>query len=329
MGGALTSVENHTQKVNQFNTSNPARVDRDRSKEKYFCHAGCSGGTSVRTILQSKEQIKLIVLGSAWYMFQAYTFMVLANYLVYVTFHNVDPENPAYPGKVAVAGTDPFHHNALYDVGFRNTPDLSYRPWYLKGAFVDLNVFIAQMLPPLILVITGQTKRFVTYVGAIGFNNILKGVIQVVTVLPPANGGEGCWTKNFKALEIGIVDHHWTWIFTRPWGMTHGCNDMLWSGHTSQSCIGFLFIASALKREGFAPACINGVLFCYFLGYIWSVLACRMHYTVDVLIAGVIGLFIYTHAGFRQTVWHTANFLVCNSPESSPDAKFSPIAQSS
>lgn len=264
------------------------------------------------------EQTKLIVLGMAWYMFQGFTFMVLANYLVYVTFHEVAPSNPSYPGRIAEGGVSgKFEHHRLFDIGFQHTPDLSWRPWYLKTTFVDANVFLAQMLPPMLLILSGQTKRFVTYVGAIGTINILKGIIQVITLLPPANDGQQCWHKNFSEQEIAVVvGDSIAWIFTKSWGMTHGCNDMLWSGHTSQSVVGFLFISSALKREGCSIYFINTILFLYFCGYIWSVLACRMHYSVDVLIAAITGYFVYTHAGFRQFCWCSANKVAGNPPGS-------------
>jgi len=328
MSFILQAIENHTEKVSEYYKKKDLRVHRERSFEPYNAYTGSTGGTSIRTIWYSAPQVRLVFAGGCWYMFQVYAFMVLANILIYVTFHDVSPTNPSYPGKDAVAGKDPFDHKRLFDIGFQYTPDLSYRPWWLKAAFVDFNVFLAQMVPPVLLVLTGQTKRFVTYVGTIGCVNISKGIIQFITILPPANAGENCWNINFTDEELDIVDQGWHWIFKKPWGMTHGCNDMLWSGHTVQSCIGFLFIASVLKREGIGANLIHGVLFLYFCGYVWSVLACRMHYSVDVMLAAIIGYFVYTHAGFRQTLWCTANRICRNSDTSSEKEGFETLNQS-
>lgn len=311
-------VESQTKKVNDQVHKARKRPGaafgllRDRHNEAYYCHAGDSGGTSLCTIWRSWPQIRLILLGGSWYMFQTYTYMVMANFLVYFTFHRLPTKDCAYPGSVVEDGVS-FNHTALTDLGFLITPDLSYRPWWLKMMFVDLNVFLAQVLPPILLCFTGQTKRFIVYVGTVGFVNIMKGVIQLLTILPPANGGQSCWHKNFQEDEIQTVQSSLSWIFTEPWGMAHGCNDMLWSGHTAQTCIGFLFIASCLKRLGVSP-CINVFIVLYFIGYVWSVLACRMHYSIDVLSATMIGCFVFTNSSWRQNMWMFANRVVCNEP---------------
>lgn len=179
--------------------------------------------------------------------------------------------------------------------------------------FVDLNVLLAQVLPPILLTLTGQTKRFVVYVGCVGFVNILQGTIQLLTVLPPANGGKSCWHRNFADEQILTVQTSFSWIFTETWGMAHGCNDMLWSGHTAQTCIGFLFIMSCLRRLG-VSSCINVFIVIYFLCYVMSVLACRMHYTIDVFTATIVGCFVFTNSSWRQNVWFLANLIACNDP---------------
>jgi len=311
-------IENQTKKVNDqvhAKRKSPEAafgIVRDRDAEAFYCHAGDSGGTSVFTIIQSWPQIRLIVLGGCWYGFQTYFYMFLANLLVYVTWQHLPQSDCAYPATATVNGTS-FNHSSLTDLGFLITPDLSYRPWWLKMMFVDLNVVLAQFLPPIFLCLCGQTKRFVCYVGCVGFVNILKGVIQILTILPPANGGQNCWHKNFSEEELETAQSSFSWVFTKSWGMSHGCNDMLWSGHTAQTCIGFLFIMSCLRRLGVSP-CINFFIVCYFIGYVWSVLALRMHYSIDVLAATLIGCFVFTNSAWRQHMWMMANRIVCNKP---------------
>jgi len=230
---------------------------------------------------------------------------------VYYTFHNIiDPSNCAYATTVGVD----FNHTRLTDIGFNFTPNLDYRPWWLKMCFVDLNCFLGQMLPPFLLGLTGQTKRFNVYVGCVGFVNILKGIIQVTTILPPANGGQECWAKNFQASQLETVRANSVgWIFHEQWGMVHGCNDMLWSGHTAQTCLGFLFIMSCLRRLGVHWG-INVFIVIYFFGYVWSVLALRMHYTIDVITATIVGCFVFTNASWRSNMWMFANRVVRNEP---------------
>jgi len=258
------------------------------------------------------------LVGAFWYAFQMWAYLVLANLLVYVTFHEIDPSSPSYPGPVLANGTR--RYRELYDSGFWVTPDLSYRPFFLKAIFVDMMVSIAQIVPPILLIWNGHTREYVCYVGLIGIQNILKGIVQIATVLPAARQGEHCWGLNFKPEELQFVRTQpvTTWLFTKPWGMTHGCNDMLWSGHTSQSCIGLLFIDKALRHAG-VPRYVRGLLAAYFAVYVWAVLACRMHYSIDVMVATLIAVALYTHSPLRYSIWYQANKFVSNPPHPNED----------
>lgn len=300
------------------------RIWRDKTKEVFYCHAGDQAGSSLRTILRSSSQLRLMGLATVWYACQTFTYLVLANLLVYCTMSSVLPDSPSYPGAVSKNGSDPFVHRELYDTGFFWTPDLSYRPFLLKTIFVDAMVTIAQLVPPVLLVGSGLTRELVSYTGLVGIQNIMKGVVQLATILPAARGGEGCWELNFKPEELAVVrtQDFVSWGFTHSWGMTHGCNDMLWSGHTSQSCIGLLFLDKSLRHHG-VPAFVRGILAVYFAVYIWAVLACRMHYSIDVLVAALIALVLYTHSPLRFSIWVHANSIVGNEPFSEGFESFS------
>jgi len=295
------------------------RIRRQASKEVYYTHTGKQDFASFYTLLYSRSQRKLVLLGAAWYCLQMLVYMVLANFLTYLTLHALPPESPSYPGPVAVNGSNPFFHRALSDTGFMLTPDLSYRPFWLKAVFVDMMVTIAQLFPPIMLTLTGQTYNFICYTGLIGVQNLMKGFLQIGTILPAARHGETCWELNFGADELHAMrtEPLATWLF-KPWGMTHGCNDMLWSGHTSQSCIGLLFIDKTLRHWN-VPKCLRGLLIVYFAIYVWSVLALRMHYTIDVLVATLIGVALYTHTPLRFWLWWFANHLCCNEEFASDD----------
>jgi len=288
-------------------------IHRRKDLEPFYCHSGESSSSSWRTILDSRFQLKLVLLAGFTLALQMGIYAVLANVLVYITAHKVPPDNPSYPGDILSAnGTRSSPRNALYDTGFQLTPDLSYRPFWLKAVFVDMLVTCAQVLPPIVLLLTGQTANLVCYVASLSTLNLMKGVIQIATILPPARSGAACWSLNFPEDEIQrirdtpLID----WVFTN-WGMTHGCNDMLWSGHTSQTCLGVLFIDKTLRKLN-VPFVIRGMLAVCFICYTIAVLACRMHYTIDVLVAALIAALLYTHTALRFSIWTYANRLVCN-----------------
>merc|ERR1712232_1444572 len=104
------------------------------------------------------------------YLFQLFFYMVMANYLVYVTFHMIPYKNPSFPGddaSVRYDGNPKWKALELFDFGFQWTPNWSHRPWWLKMLFLDLNVSVAQGLPPALLFLTGRTRDLVAYTGTV------------------------------------------------------------------------------------------------------------------------------------------------------------------
>jgi hypothetical protein len=286
-------------------------INRDKSREPHYAHSGKQPGSSIKTIWQSRFQLKLVALACAWYGFQTLIYLVLANLVVYITFHNIPPDSPSYPGANATNGTNPFYHKELYDVGFHFTTDLSHRPFWLKAMFVDLMVSVAQMVVPFLLLLQGHTYGFVNYTAIVGIMNILKGIVAIATILPPARQGEKCWLLNYPDEKLFVLREPFSnWAF-ETWGMVHGCNDMLWSGHTSQSCLGMLYLENLMRHAG-CPCAVRFLLVIYFGVYVFAVLACRMHYTIDVLVAMLIAIALYTHSGLRFWIWTLANTFVCN-----------------
>jgi len=342
------------------------QIYRRREKEAYHQHTGSVRGTSLRTIWRSVPQRKLVVLGAVWYWVQSMIYMIEANALLYITMRKIPPTSPSFPGNASTAGSNSFghteelydlgfqvapdlpptspsypgdastagsssfgHNEELYDLGFQVTPDLSHRPWALKVGFVDMNVFVAQLLPPPLLLLQGRTERFTAYTGIIGLINILKGMIQMSTILPPARQGDACWSMNFDQQQLQTIrdESFWKWML-QPWGAAHGCNDMLWSGHTAQTTVGFLFIDRSLY-EMRVPKMFRMLLVVYLAGYIWTVLACRMHYTIDVFVAVLLGVCMFTHSRLRMALWTIANIMVCNDPKPCDDASYGDNSPSS
>merc|ERR1711879_370612 len=96
-------------------------------------------------------------------------------------------------------------------------------------------------------------------------------------------------------------------------GAAHGCNDMLWSGHTAQTVLGWLFITDVLwqiRVPGYPR--IKKLIVVYLGGYVIAVLLCRMHYSIDVFCAMLMAFFLSTHVHLRFWIWVQANRIVCN-----------------
>jgi len=254
--------------------------------------------------------------GVAWYALQMLVFVFLANALVYITFHDIAPSNPSYPG--SLAGKSQYVHEKLFDLGFYVMPDWSHRPWIIKFAFVDLTVYMAQMGAPVVLLMGGFTKRFVCYITIAGIMNICKGLIQLVTILPPANGGEECWSSNCSEDQLATIRDQpfYTWFF-QMWTTVHGCNDMVWSGHTANSTIGFLFLNVSLRNMGISWWW-RSLLIVYGICYVCAVSALRMHYTVDVIVAFIVAAALFTHHPYRCWIWRNVNKIVGNVPDKPP-----------
>jgi len=290
-------------------------INRDKTQEANYAHSGNQEGSSWRTIRASRYQIKVVLVASCFYVFQTLFYLFMANKVVQITFNDIPPWSPSYPGINATNGTSPFVHRELYDVGFANTPDWSHRPFLLKACFVDLMVTVAQFLVPLIILFRGQTAQFVNYTALVGILNICKGFVAIMTILPPARGGEKCWALNYPDDQMKVISEepfsNW---FYKSWGTVHGCNDMLWSGHTSQSCLGVLYLANWLRHSGCPFAC-RFLLAIYFAIYVWTIMAFRMHYTIDVFVAAMMATALYTHAPLRFWIWSFANDIVCNPPD--------------
>lgn len=296
---------------------------RRKEDEAFYAFSGQEGLRNHMTILRSPEQRNVVIASSVCYAFGMFAYVVLSSYLVYVSFHQISPNSPSYPGPLQNAdkdfvsdlGKDPdavTYRRELYDLGFAYTPDRSDRPWWLKILFVDINVYIFQFGGPLALLLMGRTKDYSCYVCFFMILAIAKGIVQIVTVLPAANRGTYCWAVNFGQKELDIVRtaSFLKWCFN-GWGMVHGCNDMLWSGHSAQSCIGLLCVNQILRDLG-VPLTARIFVGVYYLGYVFAVLACRMHYTVDVFLATLVACLLYTHPQLRFTIWWTLNTLVGN-----------------
>jgi len=294
-------------------------INRDITQEPYYAHTGFEDEhqSSLVTIWNSKPQRKLVFLAIASYGIQTFVYAILANYLMFITFHGIHESNPSYPGSVSANGTNTFFKKPLYDVGFQLTPDWSHRPWLLKVAFVDINVFLAVGLVPFIMMYKGWTYEFVKYFSLLSIMTFTKGIVAIMTILPPAFDGQECWEENFSAEQLeAIKEQPFSQWFYQPWGMAHGCNDMLWSGHTQQSALGFLFLDQTLRKFR-VPLAIRFFLFIYACVYVGAVLSCRMHYTIDVFCAALVATALFTHHSLNHFIWTLANKIVGNPVDAS------------
>jgi len=205
----------------------------------------------------------------------------------------------------------------LYDVGFAMTPRWVPRPVAIKVLCVDLLAVFCQVLPWVVLLLGGRTRSIVNYVGTSGVAVTIKAVFQLVTVLPPAYDGENCWEMNYNAAQLDTIRAGFgLWVFG-PWSQMHGCNDMIYSGHTVNTTIGFLFLnRQFLIFDIGVCRYLRFILWPWLFMYVLTVLSCRMHYTIDVIAAIVVGSLLYTHSGLQASMWRLVNFLVLNGQSS-------------
>jgi len=313
----------HEQGRTQLKNREFRGIRRDKTKEAYYELSGESGESSWRSIKDSCPQMKVALVGVAYWVIGSGAYIILANLLVYITFHHVSDLSPSYPGTFHGNETresmleeyknteDYVFRRELYDVGFHHTPDWSHRPFILK-LFMDVTVGVSQLLAPLALLYMGRTQNFVCYTATLMCITIMKGMMQLVTILPSANKGEVCWVANFGTEKLNTIQNSnfHIWLF-ESWGAAHGCNDMLWSGHTAQSAVGFLFLNNCL-RGAVVPLCVRSLLVIIFALYMMCLLTLRMHYSIDVLCAVLIATLMYTHSHFRHFVWYWSNQCVGN-----------------
>lgn len=279
----------------------------------YYCHSGEQPGCSWRTL--TYPQLKVMASGFIFYKLGIVLYKILANILVYITIHHVPPNSPSYAGDIGQLGaiSQNFQHKEMFDLGFQMVTDWSVRPaWMLM--FTHLQVAVAQRLPLVLLVYQGQAYGFVSYVGITTILFVLKGFIQLMTLLPPANHGAECWDRNYDPWQLTVIKEQPFSVWGLGlWGTLQGCNDMLWSGHTCNSVVAFLYVNNMLKHlsTGWIIA-LRSLLVLYALGYLWLILACRMHYTVDVFLAILVSVALCTNLSLCFTLWEWANIIVRN-----------------
>lgn len=185
------------------------------------------------------------------------------------------------------------------------TPDLSHRPAGLKLA-ADLS----SLLPygcTAVLLVRGHTRRVTVYLLTMACVYLLKGVLQLLTILPASRSG--CWGAN-SGDELPMMLHSSEWVYTTAWGGSAGCNDMIFSGHTASVMLGMLSINKSFVKHG--VGWLSVVLVLFQLGYIWVILSMRMHYSVDLALAILLCGLLYTHTPFRYALWVGTNRLVRN-----------------
>jgi len=299
---------------------------RVKRKDPFFHLAGEEDTASWRTIWASPGQRKVVLVGVVYYAFGALLYLVMANVLIRITFQGIPPESLSFPGNVTDSQslesilkqyydhTNLVYRRELYDLGFMLTPNYSHRPPAMKF-FVDIIAAFGQ-LAPLLLLFLGRTGKFVKFCGVLACMQAGKATMQTATILPPANRGEYCWNVNFTPDELQMIQHEpfSKWMF-KPWGVSHGCNDMIWSGHTAQSALGFLFLNHELRRI-YVPPFVRALLAVIFLVYIWVLITLRMHYSIDILCAVLVACLFKTHSPFRYSIWYASNKLAGNSPGS-------------
>lgn len=290
-------------------------IARDETAEAYYCHtvatADWTGPSRFFAIWFFPAQRKLAIAAGIILALGMYYSLIMLKLLTLL--------NDIHPEIYAQA--------PLMDAFYVPTDLHSERPQSVETL---LNVLSVTPMASLVyLLVMGKTKRFCLFALTLAIVYFLKGTFEVVTVLPSCH--DGCFARK-KALtldtegkdrwdgklkpeevkQLKLTPDGWSWIFYSSNGLP-GCNDMMFSGHTSAVLLSELMLRKTLKEHHEWGPVVSVLLFVVFVTYVYILLALRMHYLVDVLVAIVLGLLLYTHTALRFWMWTRLN-KVCGNP---------------
>ena len=133
---------------------------------------------------------------------------------------------------------------------------------------------------------------------------------QLMTILPAT---QHCWPD--KPVGAGH------WMVTSPWGVSHGCNDMIWSGHMVLILYGVFALNKEFIRQR-VPSPIRYWLFLYAIGYGVTMVLTHHQYSVDIFIALIIAVLTFYSSSLRFFIWQTTNEVLqnpCKGPNWKPE----------
>lgn len=283
-------------------------MSRDKTKEAYYCHSEAKGD-GLFAVFSSRSQTKLVLAGVGTFLIAGYFYIVMANVLLYETIrHGVEKMPPL---------VDLLDATLL--ASFTDRP--KFWTGIIDGASVLLPISAAGYL-----VMMGKTKRFVLFMATLALVYFFKSTFQCLTILPAAHpgcfhkrltGGEQLAMNGFAHDDVTEADEYkvpegWAWVFYSANGLP-GCNDMIFSGHTSAILVSVMSLRTTLLQHGTSGVVVFMMGAIGMCVYIYFVLAMKMHYAVDIAVALLVGLLMFTHAPMRFWIWCTMNKLVGNS----------------
>lgn len=246
-------------------------------------HSGAANGRCT-DMLGDPTQRKLVLLAMALFTFACYMYAVISNCMISMAWTlNVD------------------ELKALPDVGHMMVPAVASGGVLWK--LVDLAPFVCQLMGPVYLFASGKTRRFVQLVCIMAILRLLNAITQIVTLMPASRSN--CYSS--RASQEAEVVPFGMWVLTSPQTSSKACSDMIWSGHTQEMTLCLLSAITTLRQKFDVRWLRDGMVVFPMALYITGVMATRMHYLVDCLLAFTLAFGLYEHSVFRQKVWRCLN----------------------
>eukprot|EP00928_Gymnodinium_smaydae_P008547 TRINITY_DN13107_c0_g1_i2.p1 TRINITY_DN13107_c0_g1~~TRINITY_DN13107_c0_g1_i2.p1 ORF type:complete len:472 (+),score=34.59 TRINITY_DN13107_c0_g1_i2:172-1587(+) len=246
---------------------------------------------SAMDILRDWQSRRLLLSMTIYGCITLYAYIVMANVLTSVAMtYNVMREPP------------------LVDLGHLLVPAVSKDTYFFE--VIDLIPQVALIWGPVYLVNRGDIKRLLLLFFLMGALKILNGISQLVTVLPAPR--PSC-TEDWKQLadDLGLVPFA-SWVFTEPQLVAKACNDMIWSGHTESTFLFTLSFMRSLRDDFDIKWASSWFALVPTVFYMVGVIATRIHYTIDLLVAifatGAAYYFMYDNL---RTFWVTFLYMSC------------------
>lgn len=196
------------------------------------------------------------------------------------------------------------HHNVndhvLWDAGF-TCVDVAFTSLTDAGRTIwlwlaDIMLYLAACMVVVVLALERDACLTADTLWTHATLLVGKGIAQVLTIVPDSNMQRPvCCSPQFS--EWG-----W-WIVTRV--HYECCGDMLYSGHTLHVMLALLVIRRSMlygygaRLFGSFAHSVRVVLSLLFgMVFIITLLLSRLHYTIDIVVAGVLTLILFSHDRF-------------------------------
>lgn len=172
------------------------------------------------------------------------------------------------------------HHDPLPDLFHTILPHW-LREWHEYSDYVPI-------VPLVFFLLIDQGSHFFIFLYVITLVYLLRSIAFGLTILPcPTPHCECEWEVDPKTTLRGILNLLYQ----------EGCNDLIFSGHTSMMVTSSLFLIYYHFR---GSLWVKIMFLCYNLVGIFTIVGTRLHYSVDVFLGSLVStvVFFLHHPGF-------------------------------